>query len=75
MKRNEGPLDRGIRIMAGVALAILAFFIGALWLKLLLGVLAVIALFTGLTGSCLLYVPFGINTCPAHGKKPAETAP
>jgi hypothetical protein len=63
MRRNEGPADRAFRIVLGVFLAVLAFFVGALWLKIALGVLAGIALLTGLTGFCLLYVPFGIDTC------------
>jgi hypothetical protein len=74
MKRNEGTVDRGIRIVVGVVLAVLAFFVAALWLKVVLGVLAGVALFTGLTGFCLLYVPFGICTCAAHevhDEKPA----
>jgi hypothetical protein len=62
MKRNEGFGDRAIRLALGVALAVLAFFAGALWLKIAFGVLAGIALFTALTGFCLLYVPFGIDT-------------
>ena len=71
MKKNEGSLDRGIRIVMGIALAVLAFFVAAFWLKVLLGVLAVVALFTGLTGFCLLYRPLGINTRKAVDKKPA----
>jgi hypothetical protein len=69
MKRNEGSIDRGIRIVLGVSLAVLAFFVGVLWLKVALGVLAGIALFTGLSGFCLLYVPFGISTCRCSDKK------
>ena len=69
MKRNIGPLDRAVRIVLGVFLAVLAFFVGVLWLKVALGVVAGIALFTGLTGFCLLYVPFGINTCRCSDKK------
>jgi hypothetical protein len=70
---NEGSADRVVRIVLGVFLAVLAFFVGVLWLKIALGVLAGIALVTGLTGFCLLYVPFGINTCRCNDKK--ETNP
>jgi hypothetical protein len=69
MRRNEGAIDRSIRIVLGVFLAVLAFFVGVVWLQVVLGVLAGIAVITGLTGFCLLYVPFGISTCRCDDKK------
>jgi hypothetical protein len=75
MKRNVGPVDRGVRFVLGTVMAVAAFFVGALWLKLLLSVLAGVALFTGLTGVCLLYSPFGVNTCPVRGKDPGPEKP
>lgn len=62
MKKNEGILDRGIRLALGLVFAVLAFFVGALWLKVIFGVLAAVSIFTGLAGFCLLYLPFGIDT-------------
>ena len=62
MKRNIGPADRAIRAVVGVFLAVAAFFVGAAWLQIALWVAAGILLFTALTGFCLLYVPFGIDT-------------
>lgn len=63
MTRNEGSVDRALRILAGLAL--LAWFFadqgnGALhWLKLV----GLVPLATGLLGSCPLYRVFGISTC------------
>ena len=73
MKRNEGTFDRAVRLALGVTLAVLAFVVGALWLKIALGVLAGIALFTAATGFCLLYLPVGIDT--ARAAKPPEERP
>lgn len=63
---NEGPLDRGIRVVLGAVL---------IWLGAMSGivqgtvgtvtiVVGAIALITGLTGFCGLYKVLGINTCP-----------
>jgi hypothetical protein len=61
MKTNEGGFDRVIRIVGSVVLAGAAYATtGAV--RTVLIVLAVIALFTGLTGFCLLYRLFGIST-------------
>jgi hypothetical protein len=75
MTRNEGPFDRGFRIVLGTGLAVAAFFASALWLTLLLSALAGIALFTGFTGVCLLYAPFGLSTCPARKEQPELEKP
>lgn len=60
MKTNEGGLDRGIRIVAGLALtgAAVAGVLGP-W-----AYIGVIPLLTGLVGVCPLYSMLGINTCP-----------
>lgn len=63
IKRNEGSIDRAVRAVVGIFLAVLAVLVGALWLKVVLGVLAGIALLTAATGFCALYAPFGISTC------------
>jgi hypothetical protein len=59
MTRNEGSLDRGLRIIAGVAILSLVF-IGpqTAW-----GWLGLVPLATGLIGYCPLYTVLGINTC------------
>jgi hypothetical protein len=60
MTRNEGTLDRGLRIVAGLVLISLVF-IGpqTAW-----GWIGLVPLATGLIGNCPLYSVLGINTCP-----------
>ena len=63
MKRNMGSLDRGIRIAA-------VLLIGVLYLTgqiagiaaIILGVLAVVFLFTSVVAFCPLYLPFKFST-------------
>lgn len=62
MTRNEGSLDRALRIAAGIALVGLAATgtIG-LW-----GYIGVVPILTGAMGYCPLYSVLGINTCPTR---------
>lgn len=63
MKQNMGGLDRIIRILAAIAIAVLYFadqISGTL--AIILGVIAVAFLVTSFTGFCILYVPFKIST-------------
>ena len=65
MKKNVGRADSIIRLILAAVFAVL-YFTGTVtgtWGVVLL-VLAVIMVFTAFTGFCLLYVPFGIKTCP-----------
>ena len=63
MTRNEGNLDRIVRIVAGVGLG--AFMLtgvvtGVLgWLLLAVGTILIV---TGATGFCPLYALFGVRT-------------
>ena len=57
--RNEGGLDRLLRIVVGLVLLALVF-VGP---KTPLGWIGVVPLLTGLVGFCLAYRIFGINTC------------
>ncbi|WP_297619295.1 DUF2892 domain-containing protein [uncultured Roseicyclus sp.] len=63
MSRNEGTIDRALRVIAGLAILSLVF-IGPqtpwAWIGL-------VPLITGLVGFCPLYRVLGINTC---GLKP-----
>ncbi|HSF81514.1 MAG TPA: DUF2892 domain-containing protein [Anaerolineales bacterium] len=65
-KRNVGMLDRIARLVLGIVLLPSGLFLfGGLQgnvLGLVIAGLGLIGLVTGLTGFCLLYVPFGINT-------------
>lgn len=60
MKKNEGTLDRVLRIGAGLALigAAAGGVIGA-W-----GYVGIVPLLTGAVGLCPLYTVLGIDTCP-----------
>lgn len=62
MTRNEGNVDRAIRVIAGLALIGLALSgtIGV-W-----GWLGVVPLATGAIGWCPLYSVLGLNTCPVN---------
>ncbi len=60
--KNEGTLDRAVRIVLGVALLSLTV-IGP---KSTLGLAGVVPLATGLIGFCPLYRVLGIRTCPAR---------
>jgi len=67
MKKNMGAADKGIRIVLGIAIALLYYFnIISGTVALVLMVLALIFLITSLINFCPLYTIFKINTC----KKP-----
>lgn len=57
---NEGTLDRGIRVVLGLAVLSLAF-IGP---HTPLGYLGAVPLLTGLIGFCPAYRLLGLSTCP-----------
>ena len=61
MQRNEGTIDRAVRVIAGLGILSLAF-VGPqtpwAWLGL-------VPLVTGLVGVCPAYSILGIRTCPA----------
>ncbi|RIV28619.1 DUF2892 domain-containing protein [Alicyclobacillaceae bacterium I2511] len=59
--KNEGPLDRGIRIVLGIIFIIAGIVANGGW-AVLFYIIGIIALFTGLTGVCLLYKLLGMDT-------------
>jgi len=62
---NEAPLDRVIRVVAGIALLGIAVLgVIASPLSLVAGAVGVILVATGVTGFCPLYALFGVSTCP-----------
>jgi hypothetical protein len=65
MKINIHPLERKVRIGAGLALSLMAFF-GPANPWFLLGL---IPLATGLIGWCPPYALLGISTCPKDAAK------
>jgi hypothetical protein len=68
LTRNESPLDRGVRAVVGTALVVTA--IAGLGITTPLGIVAgavgAVLLFTAVTGFCLLYRLFGIDTVESH---------
>lgn len=62
MPRNEGSLDRILRIVVGLVLIALVF-VGpqTQW-----GWIGVVPLLTGFIGFCPAYAIFGIRTCTRH---------
>ena len=69
--KNEGPVDRAIRIVAGLVLIPSGLFlldgVGAAAPGLVVAAVGLGSLVTGLTGRCLLYYPFDISTIPEAG--------
>jgi len=66
MKKNMGTVDKVIRILVAVVIAVLFYtqvITGTLGIVLL--VLAAVFVITSLISFCPLYLPFGLNT----GKK------
>ena len=59
--RNEGTLDRVLRLLLGLFLLSLICW-GP---RTLLGLVGLVPLATGLVGSCPLYRVVGVKTCPA----------
>ena len=60
MSKNQGTLDRVLRVIVGIGLLALVF-VGpqTAW-----GWIGLVPLVTGLVGICPLYSILGINTCP-----------
>ena len=63
MKKNMGTLDKSIRTIIALAVAVL-YFTGVIsgTTAIILGILAIVFLLTSFMGSCPLYMPFGIST-------------
>ena len=63
MKKNMGTIDKVIRILIAVVIAILFFTnVVAGTLGIVLLVLALVLVITSFISFCPLYFPFGINT-------------
>jgi len=65
MKPNMGTIDRAIRGLLAVIVAIL-YFTGVISgiVAIILGVIAVIFVVTGFMSYCPIYAPFGFSTAP-----------
>ena len=66
---NEGPLDRGFRVVLGLVLLWLGAASGVVQspISTITIVVGAAALLTGVTGFCGLYKVLGINTCAREG--------
>lgn len=63
LPRNEGMLDRALRV--GVGCALLALLsIGPVPGWGLVGLVGLVPLVTGIVGSCPIYTLLGASTCP-----------
>lgn len=60
--RNEGSVDRLVRVIVGLVLLALVF-VGP---KTPLGWIGIVPLLTGVIGFCPAYRIFGISTCSAR---------
>ncbi len=62
MNHNVGTLDKVVRVIIGLALWSLIYFLDGniRWV----GLIGVVPLMTALMGFCPLYALFGIRTCP-----------
>jgi hypothetical protein len=72
MTKNMGSTDRVIRLLIGVAIAVL-YFTGTIsgTLALVLGIVAIAFLVTSLLGWCPSYLPFGLSTRKPSGGPPS----
>ena len=62
MSRNEGSLDRVLRVIVGLVLVSLVF-VGP---KVVWGWVGLVPILTGLIGYCPAYSLIGLNTCKAR---------
>ena len=62
MNHNVGSLDKVVRIIMGLGLLSLIYFLDGniRWV----GLIGVVPLMTALMGFCPMYALFGIRTCP-----------
>jgi hypothetical protein len=64
MSRNEGTIDRVLRVILGLVLLSLVFIGPQTWW----GLIGLVPLVTGLMGSCPVYSMLGVNTCALKNK-------
>jgi len=64
MKKNMGTLDRTIRVIVAVIIAVL-YYTGVIsgTLAIFLGIIALVFVLTSLVGICPAYLPFGLSSC------------
>ena len=64
MTKNMGTIDRVIRVVLALAIAVL-YYTGKIsgTVAIVLGVVAIVFVLTSLAGRCPGYLPFGLSTC------------
>ena len=63
MPRNIGPEDRVVRIVVGVGLLALLYFVEMSQIaQILVGIAAAVLILTGLVARCMVYKLLGIDT-------------
>ncbi len=62
MKANESSTDRIVRVIVGIILIVVGFFVLKATLGIILGVIGIVLLLTGAVGFCALYPLLKINT-------------
>ena len=64
-KKNEGAVDRIIRVIAGIVILIIGIyeFKSLAVLGIILIIVGAVLIITAITGFCLLYTLLGISTC------------
>ncbi len=60
MKKNVGGIDKGLRLVAGVAVIGAGVYFGSLW-----GIVGVVLIATALMSWCPPYALLGISSCKA----------
>ena len=63
MTLNMGSADRGLRLVAAIALVLVSLFVTEGTLSWVLGGVALVLAGTAAVGTCPAYLPFGISTC------------
>jgi len=63
MNKNMGTADRGLRVLAAVAIGVLYFMnVISGTVAIVLGIIAAVFLLTSFVGSCPAYIPFKLST-------------
>lgn len=63
MQRNVGPEDRVVRIVVGIGLLALLYFVPmSQLLQIVIGAAAAVLILTGLLARCMLYKLLGVDT-------------
>lgn len=74
LKKNEGPIDRVVRVALAVVLVAVGLYLTVGVASVILYILTAISLVTAATGYCGVYALFGWSTCPAPKTAPAQPA-